>query len=109
MAMSMAGGFSAYIGYLLAPECSDPDTVFEELGILTFQICWLCFPLNVILWIISLFKSELDSLSVFVWTMITATVMVISTLIFIDYILQDMFCGCWGICGIGSGWTYPGG
>ena len=109
MAMSLAGGFSAYIGYLLAPECSDPDTVFEELGIMAFQISWLCFPLNVILWIVSLFKSELDSLSVFVWTMVTATVMVISTLIFIDYILQDMFCGCWGICGIGSGWTYPGG
>ena len=32
-----------------------------------------------------------------------------SAAIFIDYILQDMWCGCWGICGIGTGWTYPGG
>ena len=34
----------------------------------------------------------------------SVTAMVISPAIFMEYILQDMFCGCWGICGIGTGW-----
>ena len=34
----------------------------------------------------------------------SVTAMVISSVIFMEYILQDMFCGCWGICGIGTGW-----
>ena len=109
MAMSITGGFSAYIGYLLAPECSDNDTIFENLGVMFFAISFYCFTINVLVWLVSLFKSEFDSLSVFVWSILTASILIISTAIFIDYILQDMFCGCWGICGIGTGWTYPGG
>ena len=73
------------------------------------MISFYCFPINVLVWLVSLFKSEFDSLSVFVWSILTASILIISTAIFIDYILQDMFCGCWGICGIGTGWTYPGG
>ena len=104
IAMCFFGGLSAFIGYVLAPECSDADTAFEEAGIFAFQISWLCFAICPIIWIISIFNPEVNSHSIFFWTLGTGIAMVISSAIFIDYILQDMFCGCWGICGIGTGW-----
>ena len=104
IAMCFFGGLSAFIGYVLAPECSDADTTFEEAGIFAFQISWLCFVICPIIWIISIFNPEVNSYGIFFWTLGTGIAMVISSAIFMDYILQDMFCGCWGICGIGTGW-----
>ena len=104
IAMCFFGGLSAFIGYVLAPECSDADTAFEEMGIFAFQMSWLCFAICPIIWIISIFNPEVNSYSIFFWTLGTGIAMVISSAIFMDYILQDMFCGCWGICGIGTGW-----
>jgi len=104
IAMCFFGGLSAFIGYVLAPECSDADTTFEEMGIFAFQMSWLCFAICPIIWIISIFNPEVNSYSIFFWTLGTGIAMVISSAIFMEYILQDMFCGCWGICGIGTGW-----
>ena len=104
IAMCFFGGSSAFIGYVLAPECSDADTAFEEMGIFAFQMSWLCFAICPIIWIISIFNPEVNSYSIFFWTLGTGIAMVISSAIFMEYILQDMFCGCWGICGIGTGW-----
>tara|TARA_Y100001954_G_C15470000_1_gene435142 strand:+ start:110 stop:598 length:489 start_codon:yes stop_codon:yes gene_type:complete len=104
IAMCFFGGLSAFIGYVLAPECSDADTAFEEMGIFAFQMSWLCFAICPIIWIISIFNPEVNSYGIFFWTLGTGIAMVISSAIFMDYILQDMFCGCWGICGIGTGW-----
>tara|TARA_B100001113_G_scaffold243803_1_gene200613 strand:+ start:640 stop:1119 length:480 start_codon:yes stop_codon:yes gene_type:complete len=104
IAMCFFGGLSAFIGYILAPECSDADTNFEQAGIFVFQISWLCFAICPIIWIISIFNPEVNSYGIFFWTLGTGIAMVISSAIFMDYILQDMFCGCWGICGIGTGW-----
>ena len=102
--MCFFGGLSAFIGYVIAPECSDADTAFEEAGIFAFQMSWLCFAVCPIIWIISIFNPEVNSYTIFFWTLGTGIAMVISSAIFMDYILQDMFCGCWGICGIGTGW-----
>jgi hypothetical protein len=104
IAMCFLGGLSAYIGYVLAPECSDADTAFEVLGILAFQISWLGFVACLIICIISLFDREVDSYRIFIRTLLTGIAMAFSSAIFMDFILQDMFCGCWGICGIGTGW-----
>ena len=104
IAMCFSGGLSAFIGYVLAPECADADTAFEQLGIFAFQISWLCFATCPIIWIISIFNQEVNSYNIFFWTLGTGIAMVVSSAIFLDYILQDMFCGCWGICGIGTGW-----
>ena len=104
IAMCFLGGLSAFIGYVLAPECSDADTTFEEAGIFAFQISWLCFAICPIIWIISIFNPEVNSYTIFFWTLGTGIAMVISSAIFMEYITQDMFCGCWGICGIGTGW-----
>tara|TARA_B100000963_G_scaffold343089_1_gene344572 strand:- start:876 stop:1394 length:519 start_codon:yes stop_codon:yes gene_type:complete len=104
MVMCFLGGLSAYTGHVIAPDCSDPDTAFETVGILAFQISWLGFIACPIIWINSLFHWEVDSYREFFLTLRTGIVMGISSAIFMDYILQDMFCGCWGICGIGTGW-----
>ena len=104
IAMCFLGGLSAYIGHVIAPECSDADTAFEKLGILAFQISWLGFVACPIIWIISLFNGEVDSYRILARVLVTGIVMVFSSAIFMDFILQDMWCGCWGICGIGTGW-----
>ena len=99
--MSSVGGVFAYIGYVLAPEscASGDDTIFETIGVALFVISLFCFPISPIFWLVSLFRSNMDSRHVFFWSLLTGIIMVISFAIFIDYVLQDMFCGCWGFPG----------
>ena len=99
--MSIVGGVSAYIGYVLAPEscASGDDTIFETIGVALFAISFYCFPISPIFWLVSLFRSDMDSGHVFFWSLLTGVIIIISTVIFIDYVLQDMFCGCWGFPG----------
>ena len=97
--MSIVGGVFACIGYVLAPECSMDDTIFETIGVALFAISLYCFPISPIFWLVSLFRSNMDSGHVFFWSLLTGIIIVISTVIFIDYVIQDMFCGCWGFPG----------
>ncbi len=99
--MSIVGGIFAYIGYVLAPEscASGDDTIFETIGVALFAISFYCFPISPIFWLVSLFRSNIDSGHVFFWSILTGIIIVISTVIFIEYVIQDMFCGCWGFPG----------
>ena len=99
--MSIVGGVFAHIGYILAPDsCAlGDDTIFETIGVALFAISLYCFPISPIFWLVSLFRSNMDSGHVFFWSLLTGIIIVISTVIFIDYVIQDMFCGCWGFPG----------
>ncbi len=94
MIMAVLGGVFAFIGYIINPECS-PDTIFESLGIAIFYLTMLGVPVNIVIWLISLFNSNIDSGEIFAWVFFHTVVVIISMAIFIDYILQDMFCGWW--------------
>tara|TARA_Y100000768_G_scaffold261250_1_gene199016 strand:- start:185 stop:751 length:567 start_codon:yes stop_codon:yes gene_type:complete len=94
MAMAVIGGVFSFIGYILAPDsCGDENTVFEDLGFALFMMSMYAVPINIIIWIVSLFKSDVDSGQVFVLVCLHTLVAILSMFIFGDnYIAQDMFC-----------------
>ena len=99
--MSIVGGFFTYIGYVLAPEScsSSDDTIFETIGFLLFIVSYFCFPISLIFWLASLFSPNMNSSHVFFWSIFTGIMLVVSSIIFLDYVMQDMFCGCFGFPG----------
>lgn len=101
MLMAVIGGIFAFIGFTLAPEscASHEDTIWETLGIALFIISMFGVPINIIIWLISLFYSKVDSPQILVWVFFHTIVVIISMAIFVDYIIQDMFCGCFGFPG----------
>ena len=95
MAMAIIGGIFSFIGYVLAPDsCGfEENTLFESLGFVLFMISMYAVPINIIIWIVSLFKSDVDSGQVFVLVCLHTLVAILSMFIFGDnYIAQDMFC-----------------
>ena len=95
MAMAIIGGIFSFIGYVLAPDsCGfEENTLFESLGFVLFMISMYAVPINIIIWIVSLFKSDVDSGQVFVLVCLHTLVVILSMFIFGDnYIAQDMFC-----------------
>ena len=104
--LAVIGCVFAFIGYHLSPDscASDEDTIWEELGVPLFYVSALGVPMNIVFCLISLKNPNLDSKEIFRWTRIHAIAIVICWVIFWEYITQDMFCGCWGICGMGTGW-----
>ena len=101
MAMALIGSIFALIGYILAPEsCSShEDTDFESLGITIFVLSAVGVPINIIIWLISHFNSDVDSGQIFVWTLLHTGAVILCMVLFGEYIAQDMFCGCWGFPG----------
>ncbi len=101
MVMAVIGGFFAFLGYNIAPDscASHDDTIWESLGVAIFFLSTMGVPINIIIWLISLFNSNIDSSQIFVWVFFHIIVVIISMAVFDDYILQDMFCGCWGFPG----------
>jgi len=98
MAMAFGGGFSAMIGYHILDSCSD-DTIFEAFGIFAFYLSMFGVPINVLILFLSFFNPQLDSKTVFVWIFLHFSVLLISMTLFGEYLIQDMFCGCWGFPG----------
>ena len=95
MGMAIIGGIFSFIGYVLAPDsCGfEENTLFESLGFVLFMISMYAVPINIIIWIVSLFKSDVDSGQVFVLVCLHTLVAILSMFIFGDnYIAQDMFC-----------------
>ena len=94
MAMAIIGGVFSFIGYILAPDsCGDENTLFESLGFALFMISMFAVPINIIIWLVSLFKSNVDSGKVFVLVCLHALFVILSMFIFGgNYIAQDMFC-----------------
>ena len=101
MAMAFIGGIFALIGYILAPEScsSNEDTIFESLGITIFVLSAVGIPINIIIWLISNFNSDVNSGQIFVWTLLHTGAVFLCMVLFAEYITQDMFCGCWGFPG----------
>ena len=101
MVMALIGSIFALIGYILAPEsCSShEDTDFESLGITIFVLSAVGVPINIIIWLISHFNSDVDSGQIFVWTLLHTGTIILCAVLFGEYIAQDMFCGCWGFPG----------
>ena len=101
MVMAVVGGFFAFLGYNIAPDscASHDDTIWESSGVAIFILSTIGVPINIIIWLISLFNSNVDSGQIFVWVFFHIIVVIISMAVFDDYILQDMFCGCWGFPG----------
>ena len=99
--MSIVGGIFSYIGYVLAPDScsSSDDTIFETIGYLLFVISYFLFPISLIFWLGSLLNPNMNSSHMFFWSLSTAIILAISGAIFIEYIIQDMFCGCFGFPG----------
>ena len=99
--MSIVGGVFSYIGYVLAPEsCSSrDDTIFETIGLPLFMISYFLFPISLIFCLGSLVNPDMNTSNMFFWTLSTAIILVISATIFIEYVIQDMFCGCFGFPG----------
>ena len=99
--MALIGSIFALIGYILAPEsCSShEDTDFESLGITIFVLSVVGVPINIIIWLISHFNSDVDSGQIFVWTLLHTGAIILCAVLFGEYITQDMFCGCWGFPG----------
>ena len=94
MAMAIIGGVFSFIGYILAPDsCGDENTPFESLGFALFVISMFAVPINIIIWLGSLFKPNVDSGKIFYLVCLHALFVTLSMLIFGDnYIAQDMFC-----------------
>ena len=101
MAMALIGSIFALIGYILAPEsCSShEDTDFESLGITIFVLSAVGIPINIIIWLISNFNSDVNSGQIFVWTLLHTGAVFLCMVLFAEYFTQDMFCGCWGFPG----------
>ena len=83
MAMAVIGGVFSFIGYIIAPDsCGDENTVFM------FGV-----PINIIIWLGSLFKSNVESGEIFVLVISHTLVVILIMFVFGDnYIAQDMFC-----------------
>ena len=94
MAMAVIGGVFSFIGYILAPDsCGDENTVFENLGFALFIMSMFGVPINIIIWIGSLFKSNVESGDIFVLVILHTLVVILIMFVFGDnYIAQDMFC-----------------
>ena len=94
MAMAVIGGVFSFIGYILAPDsCGDENTVFEDLGFALFMMSMFAVPINITIWLGSLFKSNVDSGQVFALVCLHALVVILIMFVFGDnYIAQDMFC-----------------
>ena len=94
MAMAVIGGVFSFIGYILAPDsCGDENTVFEDLGFALFMMSMFAVPINIIIWLGSLFKSNVDPGQVFALVCLHALVVILIMFVFGDnYIAQDMFC-----------------
>ena len=102
MAMAVIGGVFSFIGYILAPDsCGDENTVFEDLGFALFMISMFGVPINIIIWLGSLFKSNVDSGEIFVLVILHTLVVILIMFVFGEYIIQDMFCNSevfvWGV------------
>ena len=94
MAMAVIGGVFSFIGYILAPDsCGDENTVFENLGFALFMMSMYGVPINIIIWIGSLFQSNVESGEIFVLVILHTLVVILIMFVFGDnYIAQDMFC-----------------
>ena len=94
MAMAVIGGVFSFIGYILAPDsCGDENTVFEDLGFALFMMSMFAVPINIIIWLGSLSKSNVDSGIIFVLVSLHTLVVILIMFVFGDnYIAQDMFC-----------------
>ena len=93
MGMAVIGGVFSIIGYILAPDsCGDENTVFEDLGFALSMMSMYAVPINIIIWIVSLFKSDVDSGQVFVLVCLHTLIVMLIMFVFGEYIIQDMFC-----------------
>lgn len=95
MAMAVIGGVFSFIGYILAPDsCGfEENTLFESLGFVLFMISMFAVPINIIIWIGSLFESNVESGEIFVLVILHTLVVILIMFVFGDnYIAQDMFC-----------------
>ena len=102
MAMAVIGGVFSFIGYILAPDsCGDENTVFENLGWALFMMSMIGVPINIIIWLGSLFKSNVDSGQVFALVCLHTLIVILIMFVFGEYIIQDMFCNSevfvWGV------------
>ena len=100
IAMVVIGAIFAFIGYTSGPQTCDDDNLFEILGVSMFWLGMLGIPVNLLILLISFASSELDSKDVFMWSLTHFVVSILFLFLFIEYILQDMFCDvCMGFPG----------
>ena len=103
MAMAVIGGVFSFIGYILAPDsCGvEENTLFESLGYALFVISMFAVPINITIWLGSLFKSNVDSGQVFALVCLHTLIVILIMFVFGEYIIQDMFCNSevfvWGV------------
>ena len=100
IAMVVIGAIFAFIGYTSGPQTCDDDNLFEILGVSMFWLGMLGIPINLLVLLISFASSEFDSKDVFIWSLIHFVVSILFMFLFIEYLLQDMFCDvCMGFPG----------
>ena len=100
IAMVVIGAIFAFIGYTSGPQTCDDDNLFEILGVAMFWLGMLGIPINLLVLLISFASSEFDSKDVFMWSLIHFVVSILFMFLFIEYVLQDMFCdACMGFPG----------
>ena len=100
IAMAVIGAIFSFIGYVSGPQTCDDDNLFEMLGQFMFWMGMLGIPINLFILLISFANSEFDSKDVFVWTLIHFVVTIVFLFLFVEYLLQDMFCDvCMGYPG----------
>tara|TARA_B100001250_G_scaffold394220_1_gene397858 strand:- start:116 stop:610 length:495 start_codon:yes stop_codon:yes gene_type:complete len=98
MGLAVGGGIFTFLGY--SPTPCDNNSIFEALGGVAFWFSMIGIPINVIIWISSLFDEVIRSSEVFVLSVAHVIVWVLTLFIFAEYIFQDMFCGaCMGFPG----------
>ena len=90
--MSIIGGIFSLIGYAVGPDTCDNDSIFETLGTLLFWISMLSIPINILIWLVTLFDAKAPSAEIFGWSALHILVVFICMLIFGEFLLQDMFC-----------------
>jgi len=100
IAIVVIGAIFSFIGYVSGPQTCDDDNLFEMLGQFMFWTGVLGIPINLFILLISFANSEFDSKDVFVWTLVHFVVSIVFMFLFIEYVLQDMFCdACMGFPG----------
>ncbi|MBI99247.1 MAG: hypothetical protein CMB71_03655 [Euryarchaeota archaeon] len=100
IAVAIIGAIFSFIGYATGPQTCDDDNLFEILGQFMFWTGLLGIPINLFILLISFANSEFDSKDVFVWTLIHFVVSMVFLFLFVEYLLQDMFCdACMGYPG----------
>lgn len=98
--MVVIGAIFSFIGYVSGPQTCDDDNLFEILGGLLFWLGMLGIPINLLILLISFANSEFDSKDAFTWSLIHFVVSILFLFLFIEYVLQDMFCDvCMGFPG----------